>query len=205
MILSLEAQTARAADERIAAKWGEYWDKHDAAVTAQQSMDMFAKAIAEAEKRGHDFLAEQYAPKHAAAAERYEAARAEMAAANDAAQQLDKELYTGWTRFYLVQHIHNTTHCSSFRYTTRVQWLPKVSGLTEVEAVSEYGETLCTKCFPDAPVALTVKAADPTICTGSRDHEAPSRTGYYSGNWAMCTEGHRVTLTSAGNLRKHKK
>ena len=60
--------------------------------------------------------------------------------------------YTGWTRFFFVQHLHNTTECSSFRWNTRIVWCPEISGLTEEEAVAEYGATLCTKCFKSAPV-----------------------------------------------------
>jgi len=30
--------------------------------------------------------------------------------------------YTGWTRFFFVQHLHNTTECSSFRWNTRIVW-----------------------------------------------------------------------------------
>ncbi len=130
--------------------------------------------------------------------------RDEAAPLRHRAAVYDHDHYKGWSRFYLVQHIHNSQWCSSFRPTTRIGWLPDVSGLTAEEAVAAHGETLCTKCFPDAPVALTTKPADPTICTGTRDREAPSRTGYYSGNWATCTCGERVTLTKTGALRKHK-
>jgi len=59
--------------------------------------------------------------------------------------------YTGWNRFFFVQHLHNTTECSSFRWNTRIVWCPEISGLTEEEAVAEYGATLCTKCFKSAP------------------------------------------------------
>ena len=125
-------------------------------------------------------------------------ARRKRAADYDAAH------YTGWSRFFLVKHIHNTTRCSSFRITTRVGWLPSVSGLTEAEAVAEHGATLCTICFPSAPTELTTAQADPTICTAGRDVNGPSRSGYVSGNWGTCLCGATASLTSAGNLRKHK-
>lgn len=63
-----------------------------------------------------------------------------------------------WSRFFLVHggHIHSSTWCSSLRITTEISWLPELSGETEKEAVDAYGSTLCTKCFPSAPVEWTV-------------------------------------------------
>jgi len=66
--------------------------------------------------------------------------------------EIEENEYKGWARFYLVQHIHSNVHCSSFRPTTVIGWLPEVSGLTEVEAVEIYGKQLCTICFKSAPV-----------------------------------------------------
>jgi hypothetical protein len=66
-------------------------------------------------------------------------------------RELNETHYTGWNRFFLVQHLHNTIYCSSFRWNTQIAWCPEISGLTEEEAVAEYGETLCTKCFKSAP------------------------------------------------------
>lgn len=65
--------------------------------------------------------------------------------------------YRGWSRFFLVSggHIHHSTHCHTIRLTTDVGWLPDLSGLTEVEAVEEHGEILCSHCFPLAPVEWT--------------------------------------------------
>ena len=34
----------------------------------------------------------------------------------------------------------------------RYGWLPKLSGMTEAEAVEEHGPALCSVCFPSAPV-----------------------------------------------------
>lgn len=59
--------------------------------------------------------------------------------------------YTGWNRFFLVQHLHNTQYCSSFRWNTQIGWCPEISGLTEEQAVAEYGSDLCTICFKSAP------------------------------------------------------
>lgn len=66
----------------------------------------------------------------------------------------------GWSRFFLVTssqgHIHSTTACSTchtYRSSASFGWLPEVSGKTEAEAVAAHGETLCSVCFPSAPVA----------------------------------------------------
>jgi len=118
---------------------------------------------------------------------------------------LDKELYEGWSRFFLVKHIHRSMYCSSFRSTTRVGWLPNVSGLTEAEAVAEHGETLCTICYPSAPTELTQKQADPAICTGTLDRSQPYELQRMS-KWGTCSDcGERVSASKLGNLRKHKK
>lgn len=62
-----------------------------------------------------------------------------------------------WTRFFAVAggHIHSSSLCQSLRPTTRIGWLPELSGKTEQEAVDRYGSVLCTFCFPSAPVAWT--------------------------------------------------
>lgn len=67
--------------------------------------------------------------------------------------------YTGWSRFFLVTssagHIHSSTCCSTCRVTTRYGWLPQLSGKDEATAVGELGPTLCSVCFPSAPVEFT--------------------------------------------------
>jgi hypothetical protein len=56
---------------------------------------------------------------------------------------------------------------------------------------------------------LFSKREDPTVCSGSGriyNSDLPSRTGFYTGNWATCEEcGEHVTITKAFKLRKHKK
>lgn len=70
-----------------------------------------------------------------------------------------EEQYEGWSRFFLVQasggHIHRDMSCSTCFPTTQYAWLPELSGLTEAEAVEEYGEILCSICYPSAPVEWT--------------------------------------------------
>lgn len=77
-----------------------------------------------------------------------------------------------WTRFVTVAdgHIHSGTVCAggTIRPTTQITWNPDLSGLTEADAVGKLGPTLCSHCFPSAPVEWTRgedKPADPAICT----------------------------------------
>mgnify|MGYP006893381968 FL=1 len=68
--------------------------------------------------------------------------------------------YRGWSRFYLVQnvggHIHRDTSCETCYPSTQYAWLVELSGLTEAEAVAEYGAILCSRCYPSAPVEWTM-------------------------------------------------
>ena len=67
-----------------------------------------------------------------------------------------EQLYTGWSRFFLVTsssgHIHSSMNCSSCRPTTAYAWLPELSGQSEIEAVAGHGPALCSVCFESAPV-----------------------------------------------------
>jgi hypothetical protein len=64
-----------------------------------------------------------------------------------------------WSRFFLVTntngHIHSSLNCSTCRWDTQFAWLPNLSGLTEQDAVEEWGGILCSVCFPSAPVEHT--------------------------------------------------
>lgn len=195
-----QIEHARACDTRVADAWTAFHDVNDRAKAIRADVARLDRKLAALSPERRLSMTSKRAEQIAKA----EAIEAEAAPLRDAAKALDAELYEGWQRFFLVQHIHSSPWCSSFRPTTRVAWLPNVSGLTEAEAVAEHGATLCTICFPSAPAHLTTPQADPNVCTGTRDREQPSRTGYYSGNWATCTCGSRVTLTSTGKLRKHK-
>jgi hypothetical protein len=66
-----------------------------------------------------------------------------------------QNLYTGWSRFFLVTsspgHVHSSMHCSSCRPTTTYGWLPELSDKSEDEAVAELGPSLCSVCFSSAP------------------------------------------------------
>lgn len=69
-----------------------------------------------------------------------------------------QDLYTGWSRFFVVTssagHIHSSMHCSTCYFTTTYGWLPELSGKTEAEAVEAHGPALCSVCFPSAPVDM---------------------------------------------------
>lgn len=200
-----EIAHARDSDTRIAAAWNEFHAINDKAVALTKSAAQSRRSLNHYPSSTRERIEARIARDEEKAAEY----RAEAEPLREAAIELDKELYTGWNRFFLVEHIHNSTHCSSFRPTTRVGWLPNVSGLTEAEAVKEHGATLCTICFPSAPTELTTKPVDDTVCPGTGsylDRDQPHRVGYYRGNWGTCPEcGGQVTLTSANKLRKHKK
>jgi hypothetical protein len=64
-----------------------------------------------------------------------------------------------WSRFFLVLnsngHIHSSLSCSTCYWTTQYGWLPRLSGLSEADAVAQEGEILCSICFPSAPVSWT--------------------------------------------------
>lgn len=192
---------ARACDERIAAAWSAYYAVADRATELLKEASRWERTLMH---YAPGVRRERIEAMIAAKREQAAAITAEAEPLRDAARALDTELYEGWARFFMVQHIHSSASCSSFRPTTRVGWLPSVSGLTEAEAVAEHGSTLCTICFPSAPVELTMPKPDGS-CTGVVDPALPSRRGYYRGNWATCSYcGQAVTLTPSGKLRKHK-
>lgn len=65
-----------------------------------------------------------------------------------------------WPRYWLVTssagHIHKSTNCQTCRPTTGYGWMPQMSGQTEAESVAALGrhaDSLCSVCFPSAPVA----------------------------------------------------
>jgi hypothetical protein len=113
-----------------------------------RAVDRLAAAQASLSRRPSDSL---YIDMVASAEAEYDEAKAAFDAAN--------EKYGGWSRFFLVQntngHIHSSMHCSTCYSTTPFGWLPDLSGLTEAEAVEEWGGILCSVCFPSAPVDWT--------------------------------------------------
>lgn len=209
-----EIAEARRIDTAIAAKWGEYH-------AAIQPVDALRREAADAKKAikrrssyGRGFEGSPDHQYYLGKIEQADAKVAELFAAAEpiaeAARTMDRDLYTGWQRFYLVEHIHSSQHCSSFRLTTRIGWLPDVSGLTEAEAVAAHGAILCTICFPSAPVEFTSgQKLDPSLCTGSgKYHSTEHLTGRenaYSAPSGYCPDcGRWNTVTTTGSMRKHK-
>lgn len=136
-----------------------------------------------------------------------------------------EEGYTGWNRFFLVTssagHVHRSMSCSTCLPTTTYAPVVSLSGTSDAEAVEALGSTLCTVCFPDAPVSgkvtkLTKAQAakiiaegvtEDTTCPGSGTYNydrATARLGYVSGNRVTCNEcGRRVTATATNKIRRH--
>lgn len=63
-----------------------------------------------------------------------------------------------WNRYAIVPggHIHTQMGCFTLKWNTDVRWAYPISGDSVDEAISTYGEALCTHCFPEAPVATTI-------------------------------------------------
>jgi hypothetical protein len=61
-----------------------------------------------------------------------------------------------WTRYFPCLntngHIHSHLRCQTLYLDTRMGWTPGLSGKPVDEAVRELGPTLCSVCFPEAPV-----------------------------------------------------
>lgn len=62
-----------------------------------------------------------------------------------------------WDRYYLVPggHVHSSDRCSTCNrnwVATQFAWLPADSGRTGEEMIAEYGWSMCTVCFPAAPL-----------------------------------------------------
>jgi len=201
---SAEIANARKVDTEVARLWSLYYEVADQILVTVKRLDGYRESFERYVALDLQIRASQVKKNVEACEAQVAKLREQAAPLRKAAQDFDKANYEGWNRFFLVKHIHNTVRCSSFRPTTKIGWLPDVSGLTEVEAVKAHGEALCTICFPSAPVALTTKPVDESVCAGHA--VAPMRTGFYRGNWATCSDcGQQIALTSTGKLRKHNK
>lgn len=89
-------------------------------------------------------------------AKRLEEVNASLTVLRAEAEPLEAEYQTRqWKRYFLVVndngHVHRGMNCTTCYPTTRYAWLPSLSGCDEIEVVKEYGEKMCTVCFPDAP------------------------------------------------------
>lgn len=73
-----------------------------------------------------------------------------------AAISAHEENYTGWSRYFLVTssagHVHSSMHCTTCHLTTTFAPVISLSGTSDAEAIEALGETLCSVCFPEAPI-----------------------------------------------------
>ncbi|ASR86368.1 hypothetical protein SEA_AMOHNITION_88 [Mycobacterium phage Amohnition] len=178
--------------------YGGYWKLGIDEALAKAAERAADETIVKYNRDGYQRAIDAYAPA-------VEARRA----AGEAIRVHEAANYKGWLRFFLVPggHIHRSRGCSSLRITTRIGWLPNLSGETEADAVAEHGAMLCTKCFPSAPVEWTMgKPVDPNACKGSG--EAPVEgtiVRRYRSAYAECTGcGVRQVYTMSGVIKKHK-
>lgn len=127
------------------------------------------------------------------------------------------ENYEGWSRFFTVPggHIHSSMNCSTCNkngLATQFTWNPELSGLSEKDAVKLLGPSLCTVCFPSAPVRykqhpLTEGIAE--VCPGSGTMDwvpGSTRFGYAAGNGGICSVCQKsvgVRSRSDNSIRKH--
>jgi hypothetical protein len=132
-------------------------------------------------------------------------------AANAAAASPLEALYNAkpWTRFMVAQHIHKGMGCSTCNkrgIPTRFDWLPQMSGMDEAAALAllgSQGHTLCTVCFPGAPVLPP--ALDPKYCAGSGEAPTSINRRYRTPFGPCPTCGENVNVTTYGVTRKHRK
>jgi hypothetical protein len=67
-----------------------------------------------------------------------------------------------WSRFVVcvsstTPHVHRSTGCSTLNrgeFMSDLRWHPELSGMDSATAVETLDESLCSVCYPDAPVAL---------------------------------------------------
>jgi hypothetical protein len=115
----------------------------------------------------------------------------------------------GWSRYFLCTsdggHIH-LRHCHSFRPTTRIGWLPEMSGQSESTAVETYGDKMCTHCFPTAPTHPAFTAAAKASAKAAAEKYCPgSGKDFTPGNRRCPDCGRSVTRASrySYSIRKH--
>ena len=96
--------------------------------------------------------ADEYQQRQVDKVEALQAALADKMAEVDA----HEESYTGWDRYFLVTssagHVHRGMSCSTCKPTTTYAPVFTLSAASEAEAIAEMGETLCSVCYPNAPV-----------------------------------------------------
>lgn len=115
-----------------------------------------------------------------------------------------------WRRYVGVPggHIHSGIWCAggTIKPRTLRAWAPLLSGQSVEQAIAALQTTMCTHCFPSAPVVDTLTAGG--WCAGSGqsyDPEKPNRMRYAYGKTGHCRVcGSNETVSSLGNVKKHK-
>lgn len=158
-----------------------------------------------------------------------------MMAAHGAVREHEAD-YTGWDRYWLVTtsngHVHADRACHTLRPTTGLALVPVLSAKTAAEAIDLLGNTMCTVCFPDAPVdpvaipatiavVLMAEGEDAFLkamtkhteakakrvkCAGggTRNYEAQRFPNGALRKYQRCEDcGAAVTVTTIGALRAH--
>lgn len=146
---------------------------------------------------------------------KYEAAVADLEAIYAQAKPLNDEFVRrgGWSRFFLVQggHYHRDMTCSTCNKNglrTRFGWNPEMSGMSEDEAIAEFGRraaVLCSVCFPNAPVEMYEKRANPNECPGGQYVAGSDRRTGMSTHGECPTCHGRHLINAGGAVRKHSK
>lgn len=111
-----------------------------------------------------------------------------------------------WERYFSVPggHIHQSPSCHSLRTTTRIGWLPELSGEPVEAAVAAHGAMLCSHCFPQAPTGWTVGARPPAgSCPGGGQWVTDASPNRVSPRGTCPACGQNVSVTARGNARRH--
>lgn len=128
----------------------------EASINLSKANDNLDRLDRQADRQARSRGGEEFRADHG---DEFRAARLAITAARQLLQEVALQ-YEGWSRFFLVQnsggHIHRDMSCGTCFPTTQYAWLTELSGLTEADAVDEYGEILCSVCYPSAPVAWTM-------------------------------------------------
>lgn len=143
-----------------------------------------------------------------------------------------EKAYTGWNRYIAVLggHVHRDMNCSTCYPTTMYAPVPSLAATTPDQAIALVGSTMCSVCFPLAPVdqttgklteavvnvlinegdaAFRAKLAEIAAKAAEKCQAAPfdhdrSHAHLYR-PYATCNGcGARVSLTSTLKMRAHK-
>lgn len=140
----------------------------------------------------------------------YDAAVDEMAAVEvEVAPYAAEYQRRPWLRFFSVHkgHIHNSMDCSTCNRdgkSTRFGWHPELSGLTEAEAVAKLGPSLCTVCFPTAPVEWTIGKPAPERCAGVGKPYVGNSRRIGMRIYAECSGCGDTHIVTGSGIRAHK-